>query len=247
MSQHDSRTYGALWAPYYDDIYNDVDEATVELLFSYAGTPPRALELAVGTGRIAVPLAERGVNIQGIDISPEMVDLLKAKSGGVAIDVQIGDFADVDVTGSFPLIYLAFNTLFVLLDQERQVECFKNVADHLDEGGRFVIDCFVPDIRRFDSENTRMGVSSISSNHEHAYEMTIHNPVTQRNSTHVIRRQADGSEVVLPVEIRYAWPSELDLMARLAGLRLENRWGWYDRRVFTERSTSHVSVYRKQI
>lgn len=247
MSQHDSTTYGALWAPFYDDIYNVVDDATIELLVNYAGSPPRALELAVGTGRIALPLAERGVHVKGIDISPEMVNLLKAKSGGEAVDVLLGDFADVDVNESFPLIYLAFNTLFVLLDQERQVECFKNVAAHLEAGGRFVIDCFVPDVKRFDSENTRMGVSSISSNEEHAYEMTIHDPVTQRNSTHVVRRQADGSEVVLPVEIRYAWPSELDLMAELAGLQLENRWGWYDRKPFTEQSTSHVSVYRRPV
>jgi hypothetical protein len=176
-----------------------------------------------------------------------MVELLRGKPGGQAIEIVMGDIADVDVEGVFPLVILAFNTLFTLLTQERQIECFQNVANHLELGGRFVLDCFVPDMKRFDDHNTRMGVSSISSNEEHAYEMTINDPVMQRNSTHVVRRLANGETVVLPVETRYVWPSEMDLMARLAGLELENRWGWYDRRTFTEASGQHVSVYRKPI
>ena len=244
MSRYEETTYGDLWAPYYDGIYSEVEESTIELLHHYSGAESRALELAIGTGRIAIPLARKGVGLTGIDISQQMVSQLKAKAGGGAVDVVMGDFADVDVDGSFPLVYLAFNTLFALLTQERQLECFANVAEHLEPGGRFVLDCFVPDMKRYDHANSRIGVSSISSNEEHAIEMSIHDPVTQRITSHMVRRQADGTEVVLPVEVRYAWPAEIDLMARLAGLELEQRWGWYDRRPFTSASTSHVSVYR---
>lgn len=245
MEGYDERTYGRAWAPYYDDIFATVEDAVIDLLERHAGSPARALELAIGTGRIALPLAERGVDVSGVDISEEMVAKMRAKAGGEAIPVTLGDFADVPVDGEFPLIYLAFNTLFALPSQGRQIECFQNVADHLETGGRFVIDCFVPDLSRFDQFNTRLGVSSITSPEEHRYELSIHDPVTQRTSSHMVKRNADGSTVVLPVEVRYAWPSELDLMARLAGLELEDRFGWYDLRPFNERSTGHMSIYVK--
>jgi SAM-dependent methyltransferase len=245
MKGYDEKTYGERWSPYYDEIYGDVEDAVIELLARHAGDPPRALELAIGSGRIALPLRERGVAITGIDASDEMVAKIRAKAGGEKISVSIADFADVDVDDTFPLIYLAFNTIFVLLTQERQVECFQNVADHLDPGGRFIIDCFVPDVTRFDQYNTRIGVSSIDSVDEHMYEMSIYDPVTQIVDSQVIRRLADGNTLVLPVRVRFAWPSELDLMARLAGLELEDRFGWYDLRPFNERSTSHMSIYRK--
>lgn len=245
MKGYDEKTYGERWSPYYDEIYNEVDDAIIDLLSRHAGQPPRALELAIGTGRIAVPLSEKGVEVSGIEISEEMVAGLRARPGGEAIPVSLGDFADVDVDDTYPLIYLAFNTIFGLLTQERQIECFQNVANHLEPGGRFIIDCFVPDVKRFDHHNSRMGVSSISSVDEHTYEMSIYDPVNQRISSHHMRRQENGETVVLPVEIRFAWPSELDLMARLAGLALEDRFGWYDLRPFTERSTNHMSIYRK--
>jgi SAM-dependent methyltransferase len=159
--------------------------------------------------------------------------------------VIVGDFADVGVDETFPLVYLPFNTLFALLDQNRQVECFQNVARALEPGGRFVLDTFVPDLTRYDHLGTRMGVSSISSNEAHAYELAIHDPLGQTVVSHQVRRLEDGSTVVLPVTVRYAWPAEMDLMGLLAGLVLEDRWGWYDRRPFTERSGQHVSVYRK--
>lgn len=238
-------TYGEAWAAYYDEIFPRSDQSAVDLLFGYAGDPPRAVELAIGTGRVALPLHEKGVEIIGVDISDQMVSRLRDKPGGEGIEVVIGDFADVPIEGTFPLIYLPFNTLFGLLDQERQVECFENVASHLEPGGRFVIDCFVPDVKRFDAHHTVMQVSSITSTREHAYEVSIHHPVDQRVTSHHVRRRADGSTIVLPVKIRYSWPAEIDLMARLAGLSLENRWGWYDRRPFTEASGQHVSVYRK--
>lgn len=245
MEGYDETTYGEIWAPYYDAMYPGVEDAVIELLARHAGRPPRALELAVGTGRIALPLAARGVEVHGIDASEEMVGRLRSKPGGDAIEVTIGDFGLVDVDGTFPLVYLTFNTIFALLTQERQVDCFQNVAEHLEPGGRFIMDCFVPDVRRFDSQNTRMGVSSIKSVDEHLYEMTVYEPVTQRLSSHTVKRNEDGATVVLPVEVRFAWPSELDLMARLAGLELEDRFGWYDLRPFNERSSSHMSIYIK--
>ncbi len=245
VDDYTQETYGAAWADYYDEIFPRSDEAAVDLLLGYSGSPPRAVELAIGTGRVALPLSQRGVDVIGVDISDQMVSRLRAKPGGEAIEVIMGDFADVPVDGVFPLIYLPFNTLFGLLDQERQVECFVNVATHLESDGRFVIDCFVPDVRRYDSYHTRIGVSSITSTSEHAYELAIHHPVEQRVTSHHVRRMADGRTIVLPVKIRYSWPSEIDLMARLAGLELENRWGWYDRRPFNENSGQHVSVYRK--
>jgi SAM-dependent methyltransferase len=245
MEGYDERTYGRSWAPYYDEIFSDVDDSMIDLLERHAGSPPRALELAIGTGRIAIPLAERGVEVTGIDVSREMVEKMRAKPGGEAIPVTIGDFADVSVDGEFPLIYLAFNTLFALPTQERQIECFQNVADHLEPGGRFIIDCFFPDLKRFDDYNTRLGVSNITSAEEHRYELSIHDPVHQRISSHMVKRNADGSTVVLPVEVRYAWPAELDLMARIAGLELGDRFGWYDLRPFNERSVGHISIYVK--
>lgn len=245
MKGYDEKTYGRLWSPHYDQIYSLVEDSVIDLLARHAGDPPRALELAIGSGRIAIPLARRGVEVSGIDVSEEMVALLRAKPGGEAIEVTMGDFGDVGVDGEFPLIYLAFNTLFGLLSQDKQIDCFANVAAHLESGGRFILDCFVPDMKRFDHHNTRLGVSSIAGLEEHMYEMTIHDPVNQHLDTHVVRRTSDGDTVVLPVEIRYAWPSEIDLMARLAGLELEDRFGWYDLRPFNERSTSHMSIYRK--
>lgn len=245
MEGYDQTTYGQRWAPYYDDVYADVEDSVIDLLARHAGEPPRALELAIGSGRIAVPLQERGVEVTGIDASEGMVAKLRSKPGGGTIEVVTGNFGDVDVDGAFPLIYLAFNTLFALPNQEEQVECFRNVAAHLEPGGRFVIDCFVPDVGRFDEYNTRMAVSSISSVDEHSYEMSVFDPVNQRIDTHYVKRNADGETVVLPVAIRFAWPAELDLMARLAGLELEDRFGWYDLRPFNERSTSHMSIYAK--
>jgi SAM-dependent methyltransferase len=246
VSDWKAESYGQLWAPYYDEIFPRVDQSAISLLASLAGEPARALELAIGSGRIALPLQETGVDVTGIDISPEMVERLRSKTGGGTLEIIMGDFADVEVgERRFPLIYLGFNTLFALTTQQRQIDCFRNVAAALEPEGRFLIEAFVPDLGRYDKYNTRMGVSSISSENEHAYELSIHEPSTQTVTSHQVRRRADGSEIVLPVVIRYAWPAELDLMARLAGLELENRWDWYDKRPFTDQSGHHVSVYIK--
>ena len=246
MSDYDIGIYGKLWAPYYDDIHNEVGEET-RLLKELAGDPPRALELGVGSGRVALPLSRAGVKVTGIEISDDMISLLRAKPGGDEIEIIQGDFADVAVDQTFPLICVPFNTLFSLVTQDRQAECFENAARALEPGGRFVLDTLFPDLEDYDNYNTKMAVSSISSNETHAYEVSIHDPVTQKVMSHLVRRLEDGSTVVLPVTIRYAWPSEMDLMARLAGLELENRYAWYDKRPYTDTSGQHVSVYRKPL
>jgi SAM-dependent methyltransferase len=244
VSRSAERVYGEAWADGYDAIFDEVDEGMIDLLVGLSGSSRRALELAVGTGRVAIPLSQRGVEVSGIDLSESMLSRLAAKTGGENVRVTLGDMVDLPVDGLFPLVFVVFNSLFAISTQERQLRCFQNAADHLEPGGRFLVECFVPDVKRFDSQNTRMAVSEIGDDGAYAYEVAIHDPVDQEVRSLHIRTDADGASRVLPVTIRYAWPSELDLMARLAGLELESRWAWYDRSEFTETSTASVSVYR---
>jgi SAM-dependent methyltransferase len=244
-SRSAERVYGEAWAESYDVIYDEVDEKMIDLLVDLSGSSRRALELAVGTGRVAIPLSQRGIDVSGIDISESMLSRLAAKPGGEKVQATLGDMVEVPVEGRFPLVYVVANSLFVISTQERQLRCFQNVADHLEPGGRFLVECFVPDVKRFDSQNTRMAVSEIGNDGGYVYEVAIHDPVDQEVRSLHILTNAEGASQVLPVTIRYAWPSELDLMGRLAGLELESRWSWYDRSEFTETSTSSVSVYRK--
>ena len=240
MEEYGPSTYGDRIADIYDDLYGDMDPTTaVSLLRDLAGSG-RALELAIGTGRVAVPLAEAGVDVTGIDASQAMVERLKAKTD--LIPVMIGDFSDVDVDGAFSLIYVVFNTFFGLLTQDDQIRCFENVAAHLEPGGRFVVEAFVPDLSRFDrgqrTQVTSVGTDSIK------LDVSVHDMSAQRvDSQHVI---VTGDSINhYPVSVRYAYPPELDLMARLAGLALEHRWAGWDRSPFTSSSGKHVSVYRK--
>jgi SAM-dependent methyltransferase len=243
MEEYEASTYGAAIAGIYDELYQELFdvEGTVELLEELAQGGP-ALELAIGTGRIALPLKERGIEVRGVDISEAMVAKLRAKPGGEDIPVTMGDFADVPVDGTYPLVYLVFNTLFLLTTQEDQVRCFANVAKHLKPGGVFVVECFWPDLGRFD-RHQRIGVDSVTRDTVRL-EATRHDPVNQRSdSMHVVMRES-GIEFY-PVVIRYAYPAELDLMARLAGLRLRDRFGGWRKEPFTSSSMSHVSVYEK--
>lgn len=239
MGDYNQATYGQRIAPIYDDLYTAVDPAAIETLtvLAHGG---HALELGIGTGRIALPLHERGIDIHGIDASQAMVARLQAKPGGETIPVTMGDFRDVPVDGTFRLIFVVFNTFFALLTQDDQVQCFANVARHLEPEGAFVIEAFVPDLGRFDRRQTvrvigidndrvRMEVSMLDFQHQRI------------NSRHVMI-SPNGIQVY-PVQIRYAWPSELDLMARLAGLTLKNRWSGWNREPFTSDSGRHISVY----
>jgi SAM-dependent methyltransferase len=212
---------------------------TVDLLAQLADGRP-ALELAVGTGRVAIPLAERGVHVHGIELSEAMVAQLRAKTGGDAVDVTIGDMTSTRVEGRFWLAYLVFNTIGNVPSQDDQVAVFENAAAHLAPGGRFVIEVGVPDLRQlpvghrfvvFDHSDDHVGVDE--------YDVT-----TQLAWSHHYSRQGDQfRKGTLPY--RYVWPSELDLMARIAGMRLEHRWADWDRSAFTAESPKHVSVWRR--
>ena len=241
MERYDAATYGERVADIYDDLYGERQDtsAAVAFLEEKAGGGP-ALELAIGTGRVALPLAARGIRVDGIDVSPAMVAKLRAKPGGETISVTMGDFADVPVAGSYRLVYLVFNTLFALLTQDDQLRCFENVAGHLTDDGVFVVEVFVPDLGRFERDQ-HVGTTTVAVDRVQL-EVSRHDAVTQRvDSSHVIF--SDGGVRLYPVAVRYAWPSELDLMARIAGLRLVERWEGWDREPFRSTSDTHVSVY----
>ena len=233
-------TYGERCADVYDELFSAFDPAAIETLAQLAGGG-RALELGIGTGLIALPLAARGVEVHGIDASPAMVARLRAKPGGEAIPVTMGDFADVGVAGEFSLAFVVFNTFFALQTQRDQVRCFRNVAARLARDGVFVLEAYVPDaafgggpLRVTAVETDRVGL-----------KISRHDPVAQRiQSQHVVVR--DGEIRLYPVAIRYAWPSELDLMAELAGLQLRHRWSDWSRSPFTATSGKHVSVYERE-
>jgi SAM-dependent methyltransferase len=237
---YDASTYGDRIADVYDDLFHPSDtDGAVTCLAELARSGP-ALELAIGTGRIALPLAHRGVVVSGIDASPAMVAKLRAKPEGDRIPVTIGDFADVDVDGRFALVFVVYNTFFALLDQTTQQHCFERVAAHLAPGGRFVIEAFVPDTSRFERhqqlEVRHVGVEGA------LLSLSRHHPAAQRVDTLLVRLGGDGTRT-WPVHIRYSYPSELDLMAEHAGLRLEHRWGGWQREPYTDDSVKHVSVY----
>lgn len=237
----DPAFYGDRWASVYDDHHRYLDPGpAVDFLAGLAGGG-RVLELAIGTGRVALPLASRGVAVEGIDASDAMVRQLRAKPGGESIPVTIGDMAEVGVGGPFCLAYLIFNTLFGLLSQERQAECFRSVARVLAPGGMFVIECFVPDLTRFD-RGQRVQTRAVTEDSA-ILELSSHDAVQQRVTTQMVRLDRDGVHL-RPVALRYSWPSELDLMAGQAGLRLAERHGGWDRRPFDSASGGHVSVYQ---
>ncbi|GAA4657140.1 class I SAM-dependent DNA methyltransferase [Streptomyces youssoufiensis] len=200
----------------------------------------RALEFGVGTGRIALPLARRGVPVQGIDMSRAMASRLAAKPGGDAIDVRIGDFASTRVPGSFTVVYLVFNTINNLTTQEAQVACFRNAAAHLAPGGCFVIEVGVPELRRLppgqDAVPFHIGASR--------WGFDTYDVATQAMSSHHVT-VTDGQAQHRSIPFRYVWPAELDLMAQLAGLRLRDRWEDWSRAPFTSESEQHVSVWEK--
>src|SRR4051794_14639611 len=215
-----------------------LDPAVERLEALAAGRP--ALELAVGTGRVALPLAARGVTVAGIELSAAMVEQLRAKPGGADIPVTLGDMATTRVKGTFGLVYLVFNTVVNLSTQDAQVDCFLNAAAHLDPGGCFVVEVNVPQLRRlppgeranaFVAESGYWGINEFD-----VVEQTmVSNHFTQTDDG--VRRRS--------IPFRYVWPSELDLMARIAGMRLRDRWADWRRGPFTAESRSHVSVWVK--
>jgi SAM-dependent methyltransferase len=224
----------------FDDVPRGDEVAAVEFLEQLAEGAP-ALELAVGTSRIALPLAARGIRIDGIDISPAMVARLRAKPGGDRISVTIGDFADVPVPGTYRLIFVVWNTIFNLLTQEDQVRCFENVAAHLTDDGSFVIEAGVPGFLYRLRDDQYVDAEAIGVD-EVRLDVARHDPVKQLLIESHVSLSREGVRLN-PIVTRYAWPSELDLMARIAGLRLKERWGSWTREPFTSTSSNCVSVY----
>ena len=213
--------------------------ATVDVLAELAGTG-RALELGVGTGRVALPLSRRGVPVHGVDLSQAMVARLRAKPGSEVIGVTIGDFATARVDGTFSLAYLVFNTIMNLTTQEAQVACFANVAAHLSPGGCFVVEVMVPDLRRLPPGQTAVPFETGPKR----WGFDLYDVATQEMSSN--HMTVDGGRAEFSsIPFRYVWPAELDLMARIAGMRLRERWEGWRREPFTGESRQHVSVWQK--
>jgi SAM-dependent methyltransferase len=241
MSEYQPETYGEQIADVYDDWYKAPEAAMIDRLASLAGAGP-ALELGIGTGRVALPLSERGVLVSGIDASPKMVEKLRAKPGGEEIAVAFGDFTEVEIEGEFSLVYVAFNTFFALLTQEAQLRCFCQVARKLSAGGSFAMDVFIPDLARFTHNQStvasQVGVDKV------VLDVTRHDPVAQKIIGQHVHIGGAGIRLY-PVQLRYAWPSELDLMAKIAGLELAHRWSDWGGSSFVAASGKHISIYRK--
>jgi len=214
-------------------------EPTVDFLAERAGDGA-ALELGIGTGRVAVPLHQRGVPVHGIELSPAMVAKLREKQEADTIGVTIGDFAETRVDGSFRLVYLVFNTINNLTTQGEQVACFENVARHLEPGGCFVIEVGVPELQRLPPGETARPFS-VTEDH---LGFDTFDVATQGLASHHFFRVGDHYER-FSQPFRYVWPAELDLMARIAGMRLRERWADWDRSPFTNDSRKHVSVWEK--
>lgn len=240
----DPEFYGEAVADMYDTLCARSDwlapDDAVEFLAKVAGSGP-ALELGIGTGRIALPLQRTGVEVVGIEASGRMIEQLRRKPGGERTTVVFGDFAEVDVQGSFPLIYIAFNTLFHLTSQERQISCLTNAAERLSEGGSLVVECIVPTPPASGVSGGQLTVWNVNDDSVDIgvrwYDVTDQSYVEQ----HLYIE--DGRIRLNHNRGRDVWPSELDLMARLAGLRLRERWAGWRRDAFTMLSRSHVSVY----
>jgi SAM-dependent methyltransferase len=231
-------SFGPDVAQRYDDHLRGDETETVDFLAGLAGEGP-ALELAIGTGRIALPLSERGVRVDGIELSANMVDRLREKPGGDGLNVAMGDMSRVSMPKEYPLVYLVFNTIYNLLTQDDQVRCFENAARHLATDGVFVVEAGVPsawvrgsqyvDVERVAKDEVVLDV--------HSYD-----PVTQILDENHVHLTNDGVRLG-PISCRLIWPSEMDLMARIAGLRLVDRWGGWRHEPFTAASDRHISVY----
>ncbi len=244
MADFDPTAYGASGiADEYDDLYAEhwETDVTVECLAELANGGP-VLELGIGTGRLALPLVERGLEVHGVDASDEMVSKLREKPGGDRIPVVVADFAKADAGRDFALVFLAVNTIFALPDQQAQVDCFRNAARHLAPSGRFVVEAWVPDVGDF--RHNRVVRPRITRPERISIETAELDPVEQMmRTTQAIF--SNGSVRLYPANHRYAWPAELDLMAQVANLHKEERWADWRRSPFTADSRAHVSVYRR--
>ena len=240
MPHYDPASYfGPEAARRYDDQARGDEADAARLLAELAGEGP-ALEFAIGTGRIALPLVEHGVEVHGIELSPHMIEQLRAKPGGAELPVTLGDMARTQAEGSFRLVYLVYNTIFNLLTQDDQVACFQNAARHLTDDGAFLVETAVPSAWINPPNYVRpewIAADAVG------FDVARYDPVTQILDENHVRISGEGV-TFSPIVCRLAWPAELDLMARLAGLILTERWGGWHKQPFTAESLLHVSVYR---
>jgi SAM-dependent methyltransferase len=239
MPDYSAETYGERIADVYDQWYSEFDPATIDILAELA-KGGKVLELGIGTGRIALPLAKAGVAVQGVDASESMVARLRSKPGGENIPITIASLPDIPVDGQFSLVYVVFNTFFCLLTQQEQICCFQNVARHLSANGVFVIEAFIPDLARFtggqctrtvriEDQEIQMDVSQLELDKQLI------------TSQHVVLTE-QGTRFY-PVKLRYVWPSEMDLMAQLSHMQLRERWDGWAKNPFTAQSRKHISVF----
>jgi SAM-dependent methyltransferase len=226
----------------YRNLERGDETAAVTLLEQLAGSGP-VLELAIGTGRIALPLAARGIRVDGIDISTAMLEELQRKPGGGQISVTLGDFACVPVEDTYRLIYVIWNSLFNLLKQEDQVRCFQNVAAHLSDQGCFLIEAYVPSFLHRLREDQYVNAEAVLAD-EVRLDVLRHDAASQTIEESHVSLSEEGIRLNRVVQ-RYAWPAELDLMARIAGLTLKHRWGGWNREPFNSSSSTHISVYAR--
>ncbi len=248
MNDYTAATYGDKIAEVYDRMYPMRANVapTVDALSKLARNGP-ALELGIGTGRVALPLAARGIEVHGIDASEAIVAKMRAKPGGNDIPVTIGDFSEFTISDGkqskrFALVYVVFNTLFQATSQEAQVNCFRSVAAHLTDDGMFLVEAFVPDQTRF-TRNQNISAGRVESDLV-SIDISRYDPVNQLvHSQHVFI--GESGVKLYPVQVRYSWPSELDLMAQLAGMRLRERWADWDGSPFAASSEYHISIYEK--
>jgi SAM-dependent methyltransferase len=239
----DSGAYGRRWAADYDDLFEDREDTAAVAAFVAALAPGgRVLEMGVGTGRLAVPMAAAGLAVAGVDASPEMLDRLRARPGGDAITAIQGDFATVDAGGPYDVVLIAFSTLFLVPSQHGQLACLANARRHLKPGGSLVVEAFVPDHSRWTrGQNIAIGRLDDSGV---SIKLSVHDPVTQVITTQDVSVEASGT-TLRPNQLRYIWPAELDAMALASGLLPTDRTADWAGAPFAAHSTSHVSVFRR--
>lgn len=242
--------FDATVAPSYDTVCGEMNSAavlrpTVSFLREFAersGTPARALEFAIGTGRVALPLAAAGVEVHGIELSRAMLAELAKKPGGQSIPVTVGDMTTTRVEGTFPLVYLVYNTITNLLIQDEQVACFRNAAAHLAPGGSFVIEVSIPALRRLPLGESFVPFD-VTDGHLGIDEYDVASQLLTSHHYWIV----NGRVELFDSPHRYAWPAEYDLMAKIAGMSLTQRWSNWNRDPFTSESTSHISVWQKPV
>ena len=239
-------SYGETLADVYDDLYSEAPSNAIDFICDLVGTQKKVLELGIGTGRFAIPLLARGVNIVGVDASPSMLEKLKQKPLGRDIVATIDDFASLETIGDaeFDLAFCNFSSFFLLPTQKLQLSCLTNTAKKLVSGGQLILETFLPDITRYHNDQP-LFISEFRNSNEIMFEANQHDLLDQTISCRFIRVSESGIKII-PVELRYSMPAELDLMANIAGFTLENRWAGWDKSPFHTRSFKYISLFRKK-